>query len=138
MKEAFKDSVDDYLEFCASRGENAEKPFSGKSLVRVPPELHRQIMSDAIRQGKSLNAYVMEKLAARSSGLQAPRAEIKSGSIARTTTDQGNGGLDTAQGSRPQETGILNAAARKRIAVAQKIRWAKRKAKSAVQYQTRG
>ena len=62
LKQAFEDSVDDYLEFCASRGEDPEKPFSGKFLVRVPPEVHRRIMTEARRQGKSLNAYVMEKL----------------------------------------------------------------------------
>jgi predicted HicB family RNase H-like nuclease len=62
LKQAFKDSVDDYLEFCSSRGEDPEKPFSGKFLVRLPPEVHRQIMAEARRQGKSLNAYVLEKL----------------------------------------------------------------------------
>ena len=56
LKQAFQDSVDDYLEFCASRGEDPEKPFSGKFLVRVPPEVHRQVMAEARRQGKSLNA----------------------------------------------------------------------------------
>jgi predicted HicB family RNase H-like nuclease len=62
LKQAFKDSVDDYLEFCASRGEDPEKPFSGKFLLRLPPEVHRQIMAEARRQGKSLNAYVLGKL----------------------------------------------------------------------------
>ena len=62
LKQAFEDSVDDYLEFCASRGEEPEKPVSGKILVRVPPEIHRQIMAEARREGKSLNAYVLEKL----------------------------------------------------------------------------
>ena len=62
LKRAFEDSVDDYLEFCASRGEDPEKPFSGKFLVRVPPDLHRQIMAEARRQRKSLNAYVLERL----------------------------------------------------------------------------
>jgi predicted HicB family RNase H-like nuclease len=62
LKQAFHDSVDDYLDFCVSRGEDPEKPFSGKFLVRVPPELHREIMTEARRQGKSLNAYVLEKL----------------------------------------------------------------------------
>ena len=65
LKKAFQDSVDDYLEFCASRGEDPEKPFSGKFLVRVPPEVHRQVMAEARRQGKSLNAYVLEKLRPR-------------------------------------------------------------------------
>ncbi|MGD0362187.1 MAG: type II toxin-antitoxin system HicB family antitoxin [Bryobacteraceae bacterium] len=62
LKQAFEDSVDDYLEFCASRGEDPEKPYSGKFLVRVPPGIHREIMAEARRQGKSLNAYVLEKL----------------------------------------------------------------------------
>jgi predicted HicB family RNase H-like nuclease len=62
LKQALEDSVDDYLEFCASRGEEPEKPYSGKFLVRVPPEIHREIMTEAKRQGKSLNAYVLEKL----------------------------------------------------------------------------
>ncbi len=64
LKKAFEDSVNDYLEFCASRGENPEKPFSGKVLVRLPPELHREITAEAHRQGKSLNAYVLGKLGA--------------------------------------------------------------------------
>ena len=62
LKQAFEDSVDDYLDFCSSRGENPDKPFSGKILLRVPPEVHRKIMTEARRQGKSLNAYVLEKL----------------------------------------------------------------------------
>jgi predicted HicB family RNase H-like nuclease len=54
--------VNDYLEFCASRGEQPEKPFSGNLLVRKPPELHRRVAAEARRQGKSLNAYVVERL----------------------------------------------------------------------------
>jgi predicted HicB family RNase H-like nuclease len=71
LKQAFEDSVDDYLDFCASRGEDPEKPFSGKILVRVPPEVHREIMTEARRQGKSLNAYVLERL--QSNSASAPR-----------------------------------------------------------------
>ena len=65
LKKAFADSVDDYIEFCAARGEDPEKPFSGKFLVRVSPEMHREIMAEARQQGKSLNAYVSEKLQRR-------------------------------------------------------------------------
>jgi predicted HicB family RNase H-like nuclease len=66
LKQAFEDSVDDYLAFCASRGEDPDKPFSGKILVRVPPEVHRKIMTEARREGKSLNTYVLEKLQSKS------------------------------------------------------------------------
>jgi predicted HicB family RNase H-like nuclease len=67
LKKAFADSVDDYIEFCAARGEDPEKPFSGKFLVRVSPEMHRKIMAEARQQGKSLNTYVSEKLQRRAS-----------------------------------------------------------------------
>jgi len=40
-REAFIDSVEDYLEFCASTGDPAEKPFSGRFVVRLRPEVHR-------------------------------------------------------------------------------------------------
>ncbi len=66
LKQAFEESIDDYLDFCTSRGEDPDKPFSGKILVRVPPEVHREIMMEARREGKSLNAYVLEKLQTKS------------------------------------------------------------------------
>lgn len=34
VQQAFRKSVDDYLAFCAERGESPEKPFSGKFVVR--------------------------------------------------------------------------------------------------------
>ncbi len=36
--QAFRDSVDDYLDFCAERGEKPDKPFSGKFVLRMNPE----------------------------------------------------------------------------------------------------
>lgn len=59
---AFRDSVDDYLDFCAERGEEPEKPFSGKFTVRLAPELHRKIFLQAHRSNKSLNAWVTDTL----------------------------------------------------------------------------
>ncbi len=62
LKQAFKDSVEDYLDFCAKRGEDPEKPYSGKFVVRVEPELHKTIAIQARKNGKSLNAWVNETL----------------------------------------------------------------------------
>ncbi|MGO4881565.1 MAG: type II toxin-antitoxin system HicB family antitoxin [Bryobacteraceae bacterium] len=62
LKKAFADSVDDYLEFCAARGEDPEKPYSGKFLLRVPPKMHKRLMAEAAKRGKSLNSYVVERL----------------------------------------------------------------------------
>ena len=62
LKRAFEDSVDDYLEFCAKRKEDPEKPFSGMLSLRMPPEVHRRVALEARRQSKSLNAYILERL----------------------------------------------------------------------------
>jgi len=62
LQQAFKDSVDDYLEFCKERGEKPEKPFSGKFVLRVPPELHHQLHLKAAESNQSLNQWLVEKL----------------------------------------------------------------------------
>jgi predicted HicB family RNase H-like nuclease len=62
-RQAFQDSVDDYLEFCAARGEAPEKPFSGRFVVRMKPEVHRALAIEAQRRGTSLNALVNRTLA---------------------------------------------------------------------------
>ncbi len=60
LKEAFKASVDDYLAFCAERGEAPEKPYSGKFVVRLEPELHKNISIQARKNGKSLNVWIKD------------------------------------------------------------------------------
>ena len=62
LKQAFHDSVDDYLAFCQERGEAPDKPFSGQFVTRITPELHRQVNAAAAVSGKSLNAWVTEQL----------------------------------------------------------------------------
>lgn len=64
LKKAFRESVDDYLAFCAARGEEPDKPFSGQFVTRIPPELHRQVNLAASLSGKSLNAWVADQLRA--------------------------------------------------------------------------
>jgi predicted HicB family RNase H-like nuclease len=62
LQQAFRDSVEDYLAFCAQRGEDPDKPFSGKFVVRLPAELHRKAYIKAKLAGKSLNSWVTEVL----------------------------------------------------------------------------
>ncbi len=62
LQTAFRESVDDYLEFCAQRGEAPEKPFSGKFVVRLSTELHRKAYVQAKLADKSLNGWVTEVL----------------------------------------------------------------------------
>jgi predicted HicB family RNase H-like nuclease len=65
LREAFRDSVDDYLEFCGERKAEPEKSFSGKFLVRIPAELHRQAARAAKRAGESLNSWVASAIKAQ-------------------------------------------------------------------------
>ena len=62
LKQAFQDSVDDYLDFCAQRGEVPEKPYSGKFVIRVEPELHKNITIEARKAGKSLNVWISDAI----------------------------------------------------------------------------
>jgi predicted HicB family RNase H-like nuclease len=62
LKKALRDSVEDYLTFCKERGEAPDKPFSGNFIVRIPPNLHRQLYTQAKKAGKSLNALIEERL----------------------------------------------------------------------------
>jgi len=62
LKKAFRDSIDDYLEFCKNRKEKPDKPFSGKFVLRLTPELHHKVYLMAIQSGKSLNSWIREVL----------------------------------------------------------------------------
>ena len=62
IKKAYRASVDDYLEFCKERGEEPDKPFSGKLVLRMQPALHRALAVEARRGKKSLNSLIVEKL----------------------------------------------------------------------------
>jgi len=65
LEQAFRDSVDDYLEFCAKRGEKPEKPCSGKFVLRLSPALHSRVIIEAKQGGVSLNRFVEESLEQR-------------------------------------------------------------------------
>lgn len=62
VQQAFKDSVDDYLEYCKELGQKPEKPCSGRFVVRIGSELHRQANMLSSVSGKSLNTLISECL----------------------------------------------------------------------------
>ena len=62
VKGAFEESIDDYLEFCKTRGEEPDKPFSGKFLMRIEPRLHRRLYELSADEGESLNTWLATKL----------------------------------------------------------------------------
>ena len=62
LRQAFQDSVEDYLAFCAERGEEPEQPFSGRLTIRLSPEQHRQVIMAAERAKKGIAVWAAETL----------------------------------------------------------------------------
>jgi len=58
----FRESVDEYLEYCRQQGIIPEKNYSGSFQVRVSPETHRELADMAAADGKKLNTVVAEAL----------------------------------------------------------------------------
>jgi len=62
LDQAFRDSIDDYLDFCQLRGEEPDRAFTGRFMLRLPSDVHRKVYVRAKKEGKSLNEYISEKL----------------------------------------------------------------------------
>ncbi len=62
IEQAFHDSIDDYLAFCAQRGEQPDRPYSGKIPLRVDPEIHRRAAARAEAEGISLNQWIARRI----------------------------------------------------------------------------
>jgi predicted HicB family RNase H-like nuclease len=57
IETAFRDSVDDYLDWCKERNKEPEKPFSGRFVLRLSPDLHRKLNLKAKMSNNSLNSF---------------------------------------------------------------------------------
>jgi predicted HicB family RNase H-like nuclease len=62
LRSSFEGSIDEYLEFCKEKGIEPAKPYSGKFVTRVTPELHRLISIISLMENKSLNDVVIESI----------------------------------------------------------------------------
>ena len=62
LESAFHEAVDDYLEACEKLGQSPNKPYSGKLLLRVPPEVHAAVAGAAELSGKSINQWATDVL----------------------------------------------------------------------------
>lgn len=63
LRNAFREAVDDYLETCSRIGKDPQKPYSGKVMFRIDPEVHARAARAAELSGKSLNEWAGEVLA---------------------------------------------------------------------------
>ena len=62
IRDAFHEAVDFYLATCAERGEQPNKTYSGKLLLRMPIETHSAVATMAEANGKSINQWIIETL----------------------------------------------------------------------------
>ena len=62
LKHSFKEAVDDYIESCAEIGKEPEIPCQGKLNIHVAPELHKKLVSFAVKHNRTLDETVAEAL----------------------------------------------------------------------------
>jgi len=62
LARAFRESIDTYLNFCAETGQQPDRPFNGKILVRTEPALHRKAALRAASEGVSLSQWITRQI----------------------------------------------------------------------------
>jgi predicted HicB family RNase H-like nuclease len=62
LENEFRSAVDSYLEMSERVGKPAQKPYSGRVMLRVPTEIHAALAVAADSSGKSLNQWATEVL----------------------------------------------------------------------------
>jgi predicted HicB family RNase H-like nuclease len=64
LTRAFRASIDSYLELCAENGQQPDRPFNGKILVRTDAALHRKAAMRAAAAGVSLSQWISRQIEA--------------------------------------------------------------------------
>jgi len=59
LEQAFRESVDEYLAFCAEKGQMPDKPFSGRVVIRMGPNTHEKAAIKAKEKNMSMNKYLV-------------------------------------------------------------------------------
>jgi len=62
LENAFHESVDSYILISEETGRAAQKPYSGKLMLRVSPDIHAAVATTAQLRGKSINQWAAEVL----------------------------------------------------------------------------
>jgi predicted HicB family RNase H-like nuclease len=60
IRQAFEEAVDSYLDRCAERNEEPEKPSDTPAVVRISPALHSVLNMVARQEKKSVNSWLAE------------------------------------------------------------------------------
>ncbi|MEM9272494.1 MAG: type II toxin-antitoxin system HicB family antitoxin [Cyanobacteria bacterium P01_F01_bin.143] len=62
LKVAFEEAVNDYLDTCEKVGKSPQKPYSGKLMLDIPPEVHAAVATAVELSGKTIDQWVTETL----------------------------------------------------------------------------
>lgn len=62
LEAAFHEAVDDYLWACKKLKQEPNRPFSGRVMLRIPPEVHARASAAAQVRGMSLNQWAAKAL----------------------------------------------------------------------------
>ena len=62
LEAAFHEAVDDYMAVCKKLGQTPDKPYSGRVMLRLPPELHARASAAAQVNGLSFNQWAAQAL----------------------------------------------------------------------------
>ncbi len=62
LKKAFHTAVNNYITVAEARGEEPEKPFSGRMMLRLPSQVHARVSFAAERAGLSVNQWAAQAL----------------------------------------------------------------------------
>jgi len=103
LKASMYRAVDHYLDVCAARGEEPEKPFSGKLNVRLGTDLHRAVAVAAAARGESINSWLIH--VAESAAEQDPKV------IPLTGRDTRGGKKSPGKATPPKKTPATRATA---------------------------
>jgi predicted HicB family RNase H-like nuclease len=106
LKASMRRAIEHYLEVCEARGEEPEKPFSGKLNVRLGSDLHRAVAVAAAARGESINSWlihVVSSAAGRDRNIVPPtRLETRGGRMEErnATPSRKRSGRKTAEASK--------------------------------------
>ena len=62
LEGAFHESVDNYIAISEETGRLVQKPYSGKLMLRVSPDVHAAVATAAEVHGKSINQWASDIL----------------------------------------------------------------------------
>ncbi len=73
LRADFANAIEHYIVVCRKRGEKPEKTYSGKLMLRIPPDVHAAAAVAAESAGESINQWAAAALRDAAAGRGVPR-----------------------------------------------------------------